>query len=75
MAKEKEKSFEENLKELESIVEKLETGEVPLDNAIEEFTKAIELSKKCDKTLKEAEEKITKLVNKNNELEDFKLED
>ena len=41
MAKEKEKSFEENLKELESIVEKLESGEVPLDNAIEEFNKAM----------------------------------
>ena len=34
----KEASFEENLEKLESIVKKLESGEVPLDDAIKEFT-------------------------------------
>ena len=48
MAKEKESTFEEDLTNLEEIVKKLETGEVPLDDAIKEFTKAMELSKKCD---------------------------
>ena len=36
-------SFEDNLKELEEIVAKLEKGDVPLDNAIEEFKKEIGL--------------------------------
>ena len=40
MAKEeKELSFEESLNNLEEIVKKLETGEVPLDDAINEFNK------------------------------------
>ena len=50
MAKEKELSFEENLELLEEIVKQLESGSVPLDNAIEEFTKAMKLAKKCDES-------------------------
>lgn len=75
MAEKKEKSFEENLKDLESIVTKLESGEVPLDDAIKEFTKAMELSKKCDQKLKKAEEAITKIVEKDGSLKDFKVEE
>ncbi|MBQ2640122.1 MAG: exodeoxyribonuclease VII small subunit [Bacilli bacterium] len=75
MAEKKEKSFEESLKELESIVTKLESGEVPLDDAIKEFTKAMELSKKCDQKLKKAEETITKIVDKDGSLKDFKVEE
>ena len=44
-------SFEDNLKELEEIVEKLERGDVPLDDAIEEFKKAMDLVKSCDDKL------------------------
>ena len=50
--KENELSFEENLEKLESIVKKLESGEVPLDNAITEFTEAMKLAKLCDEKLK-----------------------
>ena len=73
--KEKELTFEENLEQLEEIVKKLESGSVPLDDAIEEFTKAMTLAKKCDESLKNAEEAITKLVNATGELEDFKVEE
>ena len=75
MAKKEEKTFEEELLELEDIVKKLESGEVPLDDAIKEFTKAMELSKKCDTKLKSAEEAITKLVNKEGNLENFEVEE
>lgn len=75
MADKKEKSFEENLVELETIVKKLESGEVPLDDAISEFTKAMELSKKCDEKLKSAEEAITKIVGNDGSLSDFKVEE
>ena len=75
MAEKKDKSFEEELSDLEEIVKKLETGEVPLDDAIKEFTKAMELSKKCDAKLKKAEEAITKLVNKDGSVKDFKIEE
>ena len=75
MAEKKELSFEENLEKLEEIVKKLESGSVPLDNAIEEFTKAMTLAKKCDESLKNAEEAITKLVNSTGTVEDFKIEE
>ena len=73
--KEKELSFEESLEELEKIVKKLEVGDVPLDDAINEFNKAMKLSKICDDKLKKAEEAITKLVKDNGDTVDFQLED
>lgn len=73
--KEKELSFEESLDNLEEIVKKLETGEVPLDDAISEFNRAMKLAKTCDDKLKNAEEAITKLVKENNEIVDFKVEE
>ena len=75
MAEKKELSFEESLDSLEAIVKKLETGEVPLDDAIGEFTKAMKLAKSCDEKWKKAEEAITKLVNKDGEVVDFKVEE
>ena len=67
-------SFEDNLKELEEIVEKLEKGDVPLDNAIEEFKKAMDLVKSCDDKLKDAQDTIAKIVNENGEIVDFNVE-
>ncbi|MBQ2909459.1 MAG: exodeoxyribonuclease VII small subunit [Bacilli bacterium] len=72
---EQELTFEENLEKLESIVKKLESGEVPLDNAIAEFTEAMKLAKLCDEKLKTAEEAITKLVNKDGTVNDFQVEE
>ena len=71
----KQPSFEENLEKLEEIVKKLESGEVPLDDAINQFTEAMKLANLCDEKLKNAEEAITKLVNKDGSLEDFKVEE
>ena len=73
--KEKELSFEEALDNLESIVKKLETGEVPLDDAIKEFNEAMTLAKSCDTKLKNAEESITKLIKDNGDTEDFEVEE
>ena len=66
-------SFEEKLDELEKIVNKLETGQVPLDDAIEEFKKAMDLVKDCDEKLNSAQEAIAKIVNENNEVFDFEV--
>lgn len=72
---EKELNFEDSLLELEEIVKKLEIGDVPLDDAIDEFNKAMKLAKSCDDKLKKAEETITKLVNDNDEIKDFNIEE
>ena len=61
MAKEK-KNFEKSLSELEEIVEKLERGEMSLDESIEIFQKGVTLSKDLSKMLDEIEKKITLLV-------------
>ena len=76
MVEENEKSFsfEEKLDELEKIVNKLETGQVPLDDAIEEFKKAMDLVKECDEKLNSAPEAIAKIVTENNDVIDFDIE-
>ncbi len=66
-------SFEESLEKLEEIVNKLENGDVPLDDAIDEFTKAMELVKLCNNKLNNAEEAIAKIVQDNGEIENFNL--
>ena len=73
--KDKELSFEENIKELESIVKSLESGEVPLDDAINKFKEAITIANICDKKLKEASDSVNKILNKDGNLEEFKVEE
>ena len=50
--------FENSLKELETIVRELESGEVNLDESLKKFEKGIELYKDCRQTLQSAEKKI-----------------
>ena len=64
-------SFEESLEKLEEIVNKLENGDVPLDDAIEEFKNAMDLVKICNDKLNSAEEAIAKIVQDNGEVSEF----
>jgi exodeoxyribonuclease VII small subunit len=64
-------SFEDSLEKLEEIVNKLENGDVPLDEAIDEFKKAMDLVKLCENKLNSAEEAIAKIVQDNNEIVEF----
>ncbi|MBR6993189.1 MAG: exodeoxyribonuclease VII small subunit [Methanobrevibacter sp.] len=66
-------SFEESLEQLEEIVNKLESGNVPLDDAIDEFTKAMNLVKLCNAKLNNAEEAIAKIVKDNGDIVDFNV--
>ena len=68
---EQELSFEESLEKLEEIVNKLENGNVPLDDAIDEFKKAMDLVKICNEKLEDAEESIAKIVQDNGEFIEF----
>ena len=56
------KTFEKNLQDLEAIVTKLETGDVALEDAIAEFQKGMALSKDLQKTLKDAEKTLVKVM-------------
>ena len=56
------KSFESSLKELESIVEQLEGGDLPLEQSLELFERGVRLSRDCQKRLDEAERKVEILL-------------
>ena len=73
--KEEELTFEESLIKLETIVKELENGTVALDDAINKFTEAMNLSKTCNEKLKNAEENVNKILKENGKLEDFKIEE
>ncbi len=65
------KTYEEAFKELEDLVSKLEDENTNIDEAIEYFKQAIELQKYCEKILTDAQDKVVKIINENNEEEDF----
>ncbi len=72
---EKKIKFEDKMKELESLINELENGEIDLDDSIEKYTKAMKLIKECDTELKTVEKQISKLVTEKNETEEFEIEE
>ena len=65
MKKEEENTtFEQAIEELETIINKLEQGDVPLDDTIKLYEKGAELKEYCEKKLKSAEIKIQKINEK-----------
>jgi exodeoxyribonuclease VII small subunit len=67
MAKDKQKSdieklsFEEAIKELTSIVGKIEQGQIPLQDSLEQYEKGMALIKHCRAILQKAEKRIEKI--------------
>lgn len=70
-----EQTFESALTELETIVKKLENGDIELEAAIEQFQLGIELAGVCHQKLDAAEKRMTKIVQENGELFDFEIEE
>ena len=62
-------NFEQGLTELEAVVKELESGELPLEKALELFEKGVALSAACRKQLVEAETRVEALVRKNDKLQ------
>jgi exodeoxyribonuclease VII small subunit len=56
------KTFEMAMKQLEQIVQDLETGDMPLEKAIKKFEEGIQISKYCSEKLDESEKRITLLM-------------
>ena len=52
------KSLEKELKELEDIVRRLSAEELTLEEALELYTKGVEISKSCDELLADARQKV-----------------
>ncbi len=65
--------LEKSLTELETIVEQLESGELPLDRSLKEFERGVRLSRECQGALKDAEQRVQVLMG--GELKDFETDD
>ena len=69
MAKKPTPNFETTLKELESIVTNIESGDLPLEDALNEFENAVKLVQQGQEYLQKAEQRIQILLNKTPEAE------
>ena len=65
MSTAKKLKFEEAMQQLEEIVTNLERGDVPLEEALDQFQKGVSLSKFCNETIQNAEQTLTKIVDEN----------
>ena len=65
--------FEQSLSELEALVQKLEQGDVPLEDALKTFERGVALTRQCQTALRTAQQKVEILLNRNGEdtVEDF----
>jgi exodeoxyribonuclease VII small subunit len=61
--------FEQALSELEAVVERLEHGDMPLEEALKQFERGIELTRSCQASLKQAEQRVEILLRKTPEAE------
>ena len=67
----KEPSFEDQLTKLQEIVNQLEQGNVPLEEAIEQFQAGIKLSKQLQQKLTSAERTLGHLIDDNGEEKEY----
>jgi exodeoxyribonuclease VII small subunit len=57
--------FERALQELEAIVERMERGDIPLEESLRQFERGIALTRACQQALKSAEQKVQILIEEN----------
>lgn len=69
------KTFEEEMEELETIVERLEDGEVALEEAISLFKRGMELSKSCHDKLQLIEEQLDEMINEDGEIVPLQIQE
>ena len=55
-------NFEQTLAELEGLIERLESGSLPLDEALKTFERGVELTRGCQAALKNAQQKVEILL-------------
>jgi exodeoxyribonuclease VII small subunit len=55
-------TFEKDLKSMQSILEEIESKDLGLEEVIEKYKLGVELSKKCQKALEEAEQRIKQVT-------------
>ncbi|MBA4535767.1 exodeoxyribonuclease VII small subunit [Bacillus aquiflavi] len=66
-------TFEEAMEQLAKIVERLEEGDVPLEEAIAIYKHGMELSKLCHDKLKNVEKQLTEILTEDGQTERFSI--
>ena len=61
--------FEQSLAELESLVERMESGEMSLEDSLKAFEQGIKYTRDCQNALAKAEQKVQLLLQKNGQME------
>jgi exodeoxyribonuclease VII small subunit len=59
--------FEKALEELESLVEQLESGELNLDQSLQQFKRGVELTRHCQGVLEQAQQLVEQLIEPDDE--------
>ena len=62
-------NFEQSIQELESLVTKLEEGELPLEESLSAFERGVKLTRECQQHLTSAEQKVSLLIGDNEDLQ------
>ena len=62
MTTKKSVNLEKSIADLETLVDELESGDLPLEKAMKKFEEGIKLTRQCQAALKEAEQKVEILV-------------
>lgn len=70
-AKKKAATFESALEELEQLVERLESGDLPLDEALADFERGVKLTRECQQKLASAEQKVKVLMEENGQVQEL----
>ena len=68
MSKNKDNNFETNLKKLEMIVDKLESGDIGLEESVKLYEEGMKIKNICDKKLKDIEMQIKKIKIEDNKV-------
>ncbi|PAV48156.1 exodeoxyribonuclease VII small subunit [Pseudomonas sp. HAR-UPW-AIA-41] len=66
--------FEQSLSELQALVERLESSELPLEESLSAFEQGIRLTRDCQSALTQAEQKVQILLERDGELEEAPFE-
>ncbi len=74
MSDKKSVNFETSLEELESIVQALENGNLTLEESLKTFERGITLTRQCQSSLHEAEQRVNILLEENGETESHPFE-
>jgi len=60
--------FEKALAELETVVERLEKGDLSLENSLKNFERGVALARSCQSALNNAQQRVEKLIEENGQL-------